>query len=267
MVPSPTLPGASTGPFAGLGILITRPARQAAGFARKVAALGGTPVIFPAIAILPPADPSVLSRVHAGLATYDIAIFVSANAVEHGAPDPRQWPARIAVFAPGPGTAEALAAVGIPDAHTPVTTFDSEGLLGLPDLIDVRGKRVLILRGDGGREHLGDTLRARGAEVDHVACYRRSKPRSGVTGLAEAFRDGRIDAVTITSSEGLDNLWTLADEAIRASWRASPTFVPHPRIAAHARGLGLSVVETAGGDAGLVAGLLEWSAAQPQKKS
>jgi len=78
---------------------------------------------------------------------------------------------------------------------------------------------------------------------------------------------GRVDAVTLTTSEGLDNLWALAGAAMRAAWRACPTFVPHPRIAAHARGIGLSIVETAGGDAGLIAGLLEWAAAQPPTKS
>ena len=254
-------------PLAGLGILVTRPARQAAGFARKVAALGGEPVIFPAITILPPADPAALERAHASLATYDIAIFISPNAVEYGAPDPRRWPARIAVLAPGPGTAEALAAAGIDGVRIPETTFDSEGLLELPELTDVRGKRVLILRGDGGREHLAESLRSRGARVDAVACYRRAQPCSGVRGLAEAFRDGRIDVVTITSSEALDNLWSIADDAIRAAWRARFTFAPHPRIAAHVSDKGLPVVATAGGDAGLIAGLLEWAAAHPRKQS
>ena len=254
------------GPLAGRGILITRPARQAGGFAQKVAVLGGAPVIFPAIVILPPADSAPLTRAHAALAEYDIAIFISANAVEYGAPDPRTWPARLVALAPGPGTAEALAAVGISGARIPATTYDSEGLLALPELSAVRGKRVLIFRGDGGREHLGDTLRGRGARVDYVACYRRAKPESGAIGLAEAFREGRIHAVTITSSEGLDNLWALADDATRAAWRACPTLVPHPRIAAHARDRGLAVVATAGGDAGLIAGLLEWAAAQSQTK-
>jgi uroporphyrinogen-III synthase len=263
----PGRPEDGSPPLAGLGILVTRPARQAGGFAQKIAALGGTPVVFPAIVILPPADPAPLARAHAALPTYDGAVFVSANAVEYGAPDPRLWPAQLVAFAPGPGTAEALAAVGIPDARMPATTFDSEGLLALPELADPRGRRILIFRGDGGREHLGDTLRARGARVDYVACYRRAKPQSGAAGLAEAFRDGRVHAVTLTSSEGLDNLWELADEPMRAAWRACPTFVPHPRIAAHARELGLSVVETGGGDAGLLAGLLEWAAAQPSTRA
>ena len=91
----------------------------------------------------------------------------------------------------------------------------------------------MIFRGDGGREELGEALRARGAHVDFVACYRRARPESGAAGLHEAFRDGRVDAVTITSSEGLDNLWALADDAharrvaplpdLRSACRASPS--------------------------------------------
>lgn len=250
----------STGPLAGIGVLITRPARQAAGFAQKIAALGGASVIFPAIVILPPLDRAALERAHAELPKCDCAVFVSANAVEYGAPDPSRWPAHLPAFAPGPGTAEALAAVGIAGARVPTTTFDSEGLLDLPELVDVQGKRIVVFRGDGGREVLGTTLIARGARVDYVACYRRARPKGGIAGLAEAFAAGKIDAATITSSEGLENLWVLSDEATRAAWRARPTFVPHPRIAARAKELGLVVVATAGGDAGLIAGLLEWAA-------
>lgn len=254
-------------PLSGLGVLVTRPSRQAAGFAEKIAALGANPVVFPAIVILPSADPKPLARAHAALGTYDIAIFISPNAVEYGAPDPRRWPSGLAVLAPGPGTAEALAAAGIAGARIPATTFDSEGLLELPELADVRGKRVLILRGDGGREHLGDTLRARGAHVEGVSCYRRARPRSDTKGLGEAFRDGAIDIVTITSSEALDNLWAIADDSLRAAWRGRPTFAPHPRIVAHAREKGLAAIATEGGDAGLIAGLLEWAAAHPRQKT
>jgi uroporphyrinogen-III synthase len=254
------LPTPATAPLAGVGVLVTRPARQAAGFAQKIAALGGTPVIFPAIAILPPADPTPLARAHAALPDYDFAVFVSANAVEYGAPEPGRWPSHLVALAPGPGTAETLAAGGIGNLRVPETTFDSDGLLDLPELADLTGKRVLIFRGERGREQLGEALVARGARVDYVACYRRTKPHGGAAGLAEAFHQRRIDAVTITSSEGLDNLWDLVDEATRAAWRVVPTFAPHPRIAARARELGLAAVETAGADAGLIAGLLEWFA-------
>jgi len=254
-----------TGPLAGAGILVTRPARQSAGFAQRIAALGGVPIVFPAIVILPPADTAALKRAHAALGDFDYAVFVSANAVEFGAPDARRWPAGLVAFAPGPGTGEALADAGIANVRVPTTSFDSEGLLALPEFAAPRGRRVVIFRGEGGREHLGDTLRARGATVDYVACYRRAEPTSGAAGLAEAFALRRIDAVTLTSSEGLDNLWALADDATRAAWRDCPTFVPHPRIAVRARAVGLHAVETAGGDAGLIAGLLEWFAANPPR--
>lgn len=255
--------GDAVGPLAGAGIVVTRPARQAAGLVAQLAALGARPLVVPAIVILPPLDGSALARAHADLATYDLAVFVSANAAEYGAPSKGQWPGRVRAFAPGPGTAAALVAVGVPDVELPDTTFDSEGLLALPALQDVRGKRVVIFRGDGGREVLGDTLRARGAHVDHVSCYRRAAPAAGIDGLAEALHAGRVHAFTVTSSEGLDNLWALFAAEARGHVRGLPFFVPHPRIAERARALGLTAVVTPGADAGLVAGLLEWFASHP----
>ena len=251
------------GPLQGAGILITRPARHAGGFAQKIAAIGGTPVVFPAIVILPPAEPAALQRVQRGVAQYDYAVFVSANAVEYGVPDPRQWPRHLVAFAPGAGTAEALAAAGIAEIRVPLDRQDSDGLLALPELTHPAGKRVIIFRGDDGREQLGETLRARGALVDCVSCYRRAKPQSGVAGLVEAFAAGNIDAVTVTSTEGLGNLWSLLDAMTRERWSRLPTFAPHARIVEHARGLGFHCVPTGPGDAGLVAGLLEWFAAHP----
>jgi uroporphyrinogen-III synthase len=251
------------GPLHGVGVLVTRPARQAAGLSAQLAALDAMPVVFPAIVILPPPDRAALGRAHAKLDAYDIAIFVSANAVEYGAPAPRQWPARLRTFAPGPGTAAALAAVGIADAEFPADPFDSEGLLALPALADVRGKRVLIFRGGGGREVLGDELQARGAQVDYVDCYRRAAPKSGAQGLVEAMRDKRVHALTFTSSEGLDNLWRLLDGEGRALFAQLPAFVPHRRIAEHAETFGLATIVTEGADAGLIAGLLEWFASHP----
>jgi uroporphyrinogen-III synthase len=246
-------------PLAGIGVLVTRPARQAAGLAQKLEVLGATPVVFPAIVILPPANAEALERAQSELDRYDFAVFVSGNAVEYGVADPATWPPALIALAPGPGTAEALAAVGIANVRIPATSHDSSGLLALPEFARVAGKRVAIFRGSGGRDELGDTLRARGARVDYIECYRRARPEAGAAGLVEAFRDGRIDAVTVSSSEGLDNLWAIVKGSTRAAWQTCTTFVPHPRIAARAREFGLAVVETASTDAGLIAGLLEWA--------
>ncbi len=251
-------------PLDGIGVIVTRPQRQAAVLAGRIAALGGTPLIWPAIVILPPVDGEALARAHAALGGYDIAIFVSANAVEFGGRAAGAWPAHIATFAPGPGTAEALAEAGIANARIPVKSWDSEGLLELPDLADVTGKRIVIFRGEGGREFLGNALRMRGGIVDHVPCYRRVAPQSGADGLIEAMRDGRADALTLTSAEGLDNLLAALGPAGRVPLAALPVFAAHPRIAERAREHGLSAVETAGGDAGLLAGLLEWFRLKPQ---
>jgi uroporphyrinogen-III synthase len=238
--------------------------RQAAVLAARIATLGGVPIIWPAIVILPPPDRAPLERTHATLAGYDIAIFVSANAVEFGAPPAGTWPARIVTYAPGPGTAEALAAAGITDARVPSTSFDSEGLLALPSLADVSGKRVVIFRGEGGREFLGSTLRARGATVDHVPCYRRVAPQTGAEGLVEAMQEGRAHALTLTSSEGLDNLVAAVGPVGCQLIARLPVFAAHPRIAERAREHRLRAIETAGGDGGMLAGLLEWFAGPPR---
>ena len=251
-------PSREPGPLEGVGVIVTRPQRPAAVFASRIAALGGTPLIWSAIVILPPVDGAQLSDVHEHLDEYDIAIFVSANAVEFGARLARPWPASLRVYAPGPGTAEALAAAGVADARIPAKSWDSEGLLELPDLANVGGKRIVIFRGEGGREFLGNALRARGASVDHVPCYRRVAPEGGAQGLVDAVRDGRAHALTLTSAEGVSNLVAALGPEGHATIATLPAFAAHPRIAERAREHGLAAVETAGGDGGLLAGLLEW---------
>jgi len=204
----------SGGKLHGAGILITRPARQAAGLAREIATLGGKPLIFPAIVILPPDDRRALEKAQRELSSYDYAVFVSTNAVEYGVGDAAAWPPKLIAVAPGPGTAAALVAVGVSNVRVPVTTMDSEGLLELPEFQTVAGKRVVIFRGGGGRELLGETLASLGVEA-------------------------------------------------RQRFAAIPAFVPHARIAEHARRLGISrPIVTAPADAGLIAGLLEYFAAK-----
>ncbi len=253
------VPAPLPGPLGGAGIVVTRPGFQAAKFAEQIAAIGGRPIVFPTIVILPPPDRKPLAAALSALDRFDFAVFVSANAVEFGFHPSGAWPERVRAIAPGPGTAAALGARGVHDVLVPAERFDSEGILALPELADVRGSRFLVLRGSGGRELLAEALRARGAEVVQVECYRRARPQTGAEGLLERWREGRIDAVTITSSEGLANLWDLLGDEGRARLAATALFAPHPRIAEAARRLGCrDVHETSGGDAGLLAGLLEF---------
>jgi uroporphyrinogen-III synthase len=229
-----------------------------------LAKFGARPIVWPAIVILPPTDASALARAHAHLADYDLAIFVSANAVEFGAPpDPARWPATLRILAPGVGTADAVAAVGLPRARVPESSFDSEGLLALPDLAHVEGKRIVIFRGDDGRALLGDVLRARGATVDYVACYRRAAPSGGSEGLARLLAAHEAHALSLTSAEGLGNL--VAALGDRAGTLLAPlkTFAPHPRVVEAARAVGLDAVDTPPGDAGLLTALLEWFTQHP----
>ena len=94
-------------------------------------------------------------------------------------------------FAPGPGTAAALSPPGLPTCASRQTTFDSEGLLALPALTAVSGKRVADL---SRRRRARPARRRRCARaarrVDYVDCYRRAAPQSGADGLVEALRDG-----------------------------------------------------------------------------
>jgi uroporphyrinogen-III synthase len=121
----------------------------------------------------------------------------------------------------------------------------------------VNGMRIVIFRGDGGRELLSDTLTARGATVESVACYRRGKPSFDPAPLIAAFTRGAVAAVIVTSSEGLHHFCERLGVAAQTFLRETLVVVPHPRIAAAARERGMTrVVECASGDEALVAALI-----------
>ncbi|CAG0976067.1 uroporphyrinogen-III synthase [Burkholderiales bacterium] len=237
-------------------IILTRPREQAEALADRLRAAGAVVFIHPAIAIAPAADRSALDAALTRLAGYDFAAFVSGNAVAYALQNVIELPPALICLAPGPGTAQALRDRGAARVLAPREQFDSEGLLALPELQAVAGRRVVIFRGDGGREQLAETLRARGAEVELVSCYRRVAPLEEMPALARRLLEDQPDAALITSSEGLDKLLASLSDAAVAALKALPIFVPHARIAAHARASGCArVITTAGADAGLYEGL------------
>ena len=253
----------AAGPLAGCGIVVTRPAAQAASLAEAIRAAGGHAILFPVIEILDPADIQPLIDVIDRIETCSLAIFISPNAVVRAMSQitaRRTWPPGLRSAAIGKGGVKALQRFGINEVIVPTRSFDSEGLLALPQLQTVAGQRVVIFRGDGGRELLGDTLTARGAQVEYVECYRRARPQADAAPLLKAWAHGEVHAITVTSSEGLCNLFEMVGEPGLSWLRRTPVFVPHPRIAAAARELGCGqVIESAPGDEGLIAALQQWA--------
>ena len=243
-------------PLAGLRIAVTRPRHQAAGLAAQIQALGGSPLLFPLLEIEPASDPSALRDFAQRAAQFQLLIFISPNAVHYAMRTLRSMPPGVRAAAVGQGSARALRALGVASVLAPRDRFDSEALLALPELQQISGWRIAILRGDGGRELLGNTLKARGAEVEYVTCYRRSQAALDVAALQAA----RPDAITLTSSEALAHLDAVLGTAA-AAFKSVPLLVPHPRIASAERAAGWqSVLTTASGDDGLSAGLIAWAA-------
>lgn len=251
----------TSGPLAGIGVLVTRPVRQSATLAQRLAVLGAEAFILPSLVIAPPIDDSALADALGRLRSFDFAFFVSANAVEAVVARNPAWPAKLTALAVGPTTADALISGGIDNVLVPAERHDSEGVVGLTQLQHVEGKRIAIFRGESersdGREVFREALEARGALVEVFACYRRMRPTVDPSPILDAWRTGRINAVIATSAEVLDNFLDLIGDAGRKLLTGTPLFVPHPRIAAHARQRGLSnVVVTEPTDAGILAGLL-----------
>lgn len=246
------------GVLAGLKVLVTRPRDQASRLAQAIGQQGGTAVLCPLLEIAQVSDLPRLQAQVSHIEQADLAIFISPNAVQYGmAATGGRVPARVATV--GEGSAKALRALGIAHVLVPVERFDSEGLLARPELQTIDGWHVMIFRGDGGREFLGDSLRARGARVEYVTCYLRCKPQCPVSDIAG------VDLMTVTSSEALNHLSHMIADSTELFDR--PLFVIHPRIAELAKRLGWSKVYlTESGDDGLLKGLQAWAASMNRDK-
>src|SRR4051812_30283170 len=181
----------------GGGVVTPGRGGRAEAFGAALAREGAHPIVFPALAIEDLATSAATEDQLAHLERATLAIFVSAHAVEKGVAAARlrgAWPAALRVAAVGEATAEALRNSGFADVISPPERHDSEGLLALPELAAVRGSRVLIFRGEGGRERLREVLEERGASVAYVECYRRVKPPADPAPLIAAWKRGEIHA-------------------------------------------------------------------------
>lgn len=257
-----------TGALAGLGVLVTRPAHQADGLCRLIEQAGGRAHRFPVLEILPPSDPGPLRAVIDRLDSYDWAVFISANAVEC-ALEPvlaaRRWPSATRIAVVGRSSAQALQRHGLRADLCPADRFDSEALLALPAMQQVEGLRMVIFRGDGGREHLAETLRGRGARVDYIEAYRRARPDADVTPLLAQWRAGAIDIVLVTSAESLHNLVAMTAPEGAGLLRRTPLLLVSERQLPLVRQLGFEqppVLAANATDAAVLEALQTWQVAR-----
>jgi uroporphyrinogen-III synthase len=247
--------------LAGLTILVTRPEHQAEPLCRLIEAAGGQPLRLPALTIHDNSDDPATRQRLAHLSDYQIAIFISPNAVTFGLDAIRR--------SGGLLDSLLLATIGRGSARTleqqldrrpdlvPKGSYDSEALLRLEPLQHVSGKRILIIRGVGGRELLADTLCQRGARVDYAEVYRREAPAQP----ADADWLDKTDIITLTSSEAVQNLVAMTPRAAREKLFAKPLVVVSERCAEQARQLGFHQaihITPQAGDEAMVGTLIEW---------
>lgn len=228
----------------GATIVVTRPVGTGASLARAVRDAGGDALLVPGLRLRARAG----VRVRVVASACDLWVFTSPAAArfafEAGLRPARR---RVVVIGVGEGTRAELARLGLP-ALAPSGRGDSEALLALPALADVRDRRIALFGAAGGRDVIAPSLRARGAVVEAVHVYERVAPRltrrhfDAIAGAPEPL------VTLLSSGEALANLVAKLPPPALQRLRSAHVVASSERVAglAHARGFGdISVAESA----------------------
>jgi len=240
-------PAESPGSGARFTVVVTRPGPKAKALVEGLTALGAEVIPYPVMEIRPPVDPAPLDAACAGLVTYDVVLFTSANGVQAVAERVAAWPApgpRIAVV--GEQTAKAVQRRGWPVDYQPQAAH-AEGLLAtLTAAEPAADRRFLFPRAERGREVLVDGLRAAGAMVDLVTAYRSVAVEHTPRETRAALSGRVIDLVIFTSGACADHFLDRMTEADLAEAALSwPAAVIGPVTRDACMGHGLRVVAMA----------------------
>lgn len=261
---APPPPTSRIDPLSGLGVLVTRPAHQAASLAQRIEAEGGRAIRFPVLEIVGIENPALLQLIGERIQDFDLAIFVSANAVHHSICRlrlQRTLRPELKIAAIGQSTANALEQAGLRPNVQPVPPFNSESLLATPELQQraISGQRIVIFRGQGGREYLGELLTKRGAHVEYAEVYGRKRPPVNPSRLHDLRDD--IDVIVITSGDALRNLFEMVDQQGR-NWLCTTPFVAlSERVGELAKQFGVRqqvVIANFASDEGILEALRRW---------
>ncbi|VAX13857.1 Uroporphyrinogen-III synthase [hydrothermal vent metagenome] len=250
------------GTLQGLKVMITRPEHQAGTLQQLVTQAGGVPFVYPLLSIQPATELQSLASILNHLDHYQLAIFVSPNAVmfgmelihAHGG-----LPLDMRTATVGQGSAQMFRQLsGFDVDYCPETDFSSEGLLALPALQAVCGQRILIFRGQSGRGKLAESLRERGAQVHYMPVYQRQPAKCDARQLGDAIQQKKIDIISLTSSDALDHLFSLVE---KERLTAMPFVVINSRLARCLQDQGVTgeiIVSPQASDAGILETLQQW---------
>lgn len=234
-------------------VIVTRPAAQATPWVQSLEQHGIAAQALPLMEIAPALDAAAVTDAWQRLAEARLVMFVSANAVEHFfalRPHDAAWPAGTQAASPGPGTTRALREAGVPTSQivepaSDSPQFDSEALWQVLRRQNWQGAAVRVVRGDGGRDWLADTLREHGAQVGCVSAYRRVPPRwdaSAQSLLAAALAQPADHLWFFSNSEAIDHLMTEVGRFTATLPAGARALATHPRIAGRAQAAGFAPV-------------------------
>ena len=246
-------------------VLVTRPKEQADHLCKLITNSGGEPILFPTIEIQAIIRSDILSDIFEKINDYEFVIFISQNAVNVAFEyylDHSNISVQQKIIAIGGSTAKALHLNGIENVIHVGTQADSESLLMLTELqaSNVKDKKILIVRGKGGRELLAETLKSRGAKIEFAEVYQRCLPQYEVNVRQKVWQDTIPDAIIITSNESLENLLTLTLEEDKAKLFNTPLVLMSERAVELAEEFGFtSSIQLASdkNDEGLLSALIE----------
>ncbi len=260
----------------GIKVLVTRPEQQAKALCEAIDNLGGTAIRFPVIEISQSRNQQAAITVLDNIHQYDIGIFISRNAVDWTMKllaDKTSTPKKsnldkLTLIAIGVTTAERLAKkMSTWVSSTQVITnsgANSEALLELEVLSekDIRGKKIIIFRGEGGREHLATILRERGAIVDYAEVYRRDCPEYGRDMIDKLWSSSSPDVVIVTSNNGLENLFSLLNEEQRNILLGKQLVVLGERMLDFSNSFGFTrspILAEESSDEGILSSIVKWA--------
>lgn len=196
--------------------MVTRPKHQAENLKLKLEAAGARVLLFPLQEIKQPDDLLVVQEQLSKIANYDLAIFISPNAVEYTfkSIDTNALGA-LKVAAIGKKTKALLEAKGITVDFYPKGIANSEAFLAMPELLTFcKDRKIVILRGNGGRDLIRSTLQQESYSVDYIEVYKRGFPYQNLNILSEYYYRNELDIILISSGNGLENLFqTISDNA------------------------------------------------------